>query len=483
MPAFRRLTGFLLFLLFLILPLHAQKLSTSDELLDAGRAALQQKQYAESIRLLEDGHRRFPADQRLALELGRAYLFDHQDARAIQLFRKILSQDPSHRGAKLELARALGYQRDFTASDKLYREILSADPDDEPAATGLVRNLLHEKRYAEARAVLDPALARHPNSTRLQEYKQRLDQKEAGGKKGPRRKKTSEKIPVIARRQGRVQGSGAYFSNSAGSRSWRFTQQFGYEVVHNLEARFLAEERSLWNTAGPKANVHWLSGELRWRLSPVLLFSGSGGTVRFADSTSNSIYRGDLEFHPAKRLWLAGGFSRRPISPTFLSTQFDVLAEGWHGSMDWNPGPLRSRTTFTREHYSDGNIGKRFDTELVDWIGVSQFSVGLGGRARYMAFTQNPLHGYFSPSTYGNFEGVAGIKFKLGKAFRAEYTAGMGGETIAAGPLRSAWELALRNRAQFGSLELGLDYFHFHLAQNTGAFNSQATRFSLAYTF
>lgn len=483
MRVFRSVAGFLALFVCLGMAAQAQRISSADELLEAGRAALQQKQYAEAIRLLEDGQKQFPGDQRLKLELGRAYLYDRQDARAIQVFREILSADPSNRGAKLELARALGYQHDFTASGRLYRELLASDPDDEAAAAGLVRNLMHEKHYAEARAQLDQALARHPGSQRLQEYKQRLDQEEARGKKGPRRKRSRERAPAATRRMGRAQGAGAYFSNSAGSRSWRLTQQFGYEVTRKLEGRLHAEERSLWTTGGPKADVQWVAGELRWRLAPFLLFSGSGGSARFADAVSRSIYRGDLELHPAKRLWIIGGFSRRPVSPTFLSTQFDVLAEGWHGSMDWNPGALRTRTNFTREHYSDGNLGKRFDTELVDWIGVPQFSVAAGLRFRYLAFSQNPLHGYFSPSTYDSLEGVTGIKFKLRKTFRAEYTGGVGAETIAGGPYRTAWEIALRNRAQFGSLELGLDYFYFHLAQTTGAFTSQATRFSLAYSF
>ena len=96
---------------------------------------------------------------------------------------------------------------------------------------------------------------------------------------------------------------------------------------------------------------------------------------------------------------------------------------------------------------------------------------------------QSLLHGYFNPSKYYSHLGRAGLKFRLGRAFRAEYLGGAGTESISAGPYQNAWELALRNRMKFENWEFGGDYFYFRLAQSTGAFNSQGGRLALAYYF
>jgi tetratricopeptide (TPR) repeat protein len=122
---------------------YGQTQTSSDQVLLSGRAALQQRHYAEAIHLLEDGLKRFPADRALKVELGRAYLYNRQDDQAMQLFREVLREEPSNRVAKLELARALAYQRDYEASDVAYRELLNAGPD-EAAEAGLVHNLMHE---------------------------------------------------------------------------------------------------------------------------------------------------------------------------------------------------------------------------------------------------------------------------------------------------------------------------------------------------
>jgi tetratricopeptide (TPR) repeat protein len=150
---------------------------SADQSLAAGRAALQQKHHAEAIQLLQNGLRRYPDDQRLRVELGRAYLYNHQDTYALALFRKVLRKDPSNRPAKLELARALSYRREYDASNQLYRQLLKVNPDDEAASVGLARNLIHQKHAAEGLRELDRALARHPNSVRLQQAKARMEKR------------------------------------------------------------------------------------------------------------------------------------------------------------------------------------------------------------------------------------------------------------------------------------------------------------------
>ena len=483
MRVVRTLVALLIATLWLTIPANAQTNPSTEKILEAGRSALRQKHYAEAIRLLEDGLKQFPNDRRLMVELGKAYLYNRQDKQAMQLFRQVLREDPSNPTAKLELARALGYHRDFQASNKLYRELIAANPNDEAASIGLVRNLMHQEQLAQARRELDQALARHPDSKRLLEYSERLD-KEAE-KEGDRRRGGREPAPAGTKKESLVQGSGAYFSDSAGNRSWRSTQRADFGITHALAGRFLAEERTLWDSgvAGPKANVFWGTGELRLRLTPSLLFGGGGGAVRFADGTHRALYRAELELHPAKRLWLRGEFSNRPIAPTIQAAQLDLRAEGWRTGLEWYPGPWRMSATASSEHYSDGNRGTRASAGLLRWLGSPRLGLAAGYRFDYLTFEQSFLNGYFNPSSYYSHLGLTGVRFRLGKAFRGEYLAGAGAESISSLPYRLAWELSLRNRVRLANWELGGDYFYFHLAESTGPSKSQAGRFVVTYSF
>ena len=89
------------------------------------------------------------------------------------------------------------------------------------------------------------------------------------------------------------------------------------------------EERSLWKAAGPRANVLWATSDLQFHPTRTLLLAAGGGAVRYANGSSRALYRGELELHPVKGLWVSGGFSRVPISPTFRATQFNLLADGY----------------------------------------------------------------------------------------------------------------------------------------------------------
>jgi len=103
--------GLLLAILCLAITAYGQTKPSSEQILEAGRAALRQQHYTEAIRLLERGLEESPNDRELKVELGRAYLYNHQDERAIQLFQEVLREEPSNHAAKLELARTLGYRR------------------------------------------------------------------------------------------------------------------------------------------------------------------------------------------------------------------------------------------------------------------------------------------------------------------------------------------------------------------------------------
>jgi tetratricopeptide (TPR) repeat protein len=458
---------------------YSQTKASSEPALQAGRAAIQQGHYAEAIHLLEEAQRKSPGDRNLKVELGRAYLYNHQDKQATQLFREVLREEPPNRVAKLELARALGYQRDYRASNVLYRELLAAGPD-EAAEAGLIRNLMHQHKTGEARGELEQALVRFPDSQQLKDYKQKLALEQAR----PRQSSTSrEPRPAALDTQERLMGTVAYLSDSAGNRSWRSTQSFNYEFARNMANNLQLEERTLWQASGPKANVMWASDDVSLRPTNFLAVTAGGGAVRFANGNGRALYRGELELHPRKGLWLSGGFSRTPIAPTVRATQFNLLAEGWRTRLDWNPRRWRTHATWSSQHYSDRNHAQRVDAEMIRWFGTSHFAIAGGYRFDYIDFTQTLLHGYFNPRRYQSHLGVTGFKLGLGEHFRGEYLLRVGGESVSGAPYQTAWDVSLRNRVLLRQWELGGDYSYFHLAQNTGAFRAQSARVVAAYRF
>ncbi len=179
-------------------------------ILAAGQQAMLERHYRQAARVLRDGLKEHPGDNRLRLELGRAYLSAGADGRAIRLFREILGTEPGNRLAKLELARALNFAHQFQDSSEIYRELLEMHPADEAAAIGLASNLLHQQRSPEARDVVDRALTFHSNSLRLQEYKDRIESGQLGGEE-----------PEVEIRRNSVETEVDYVNDSAGNHSWR----------------------------------------------------------------------------------------------------------------------------------------------------------------------------------------------------------------------------------------------------------------------
>jgi thioredoxin-like negative regulator of GroEL len=436
------------------------------------QAALRHRHYLQASQTLEDALKRFPGNVELRLELGRVYVYQRQDSRATEVFRAVLRDDPSNREAKLELARVLSYEKKYEPANQLFRELLATNPNDEAAAIGLVRNLLFQKKKDDARREVEQALAHHPNSLRLQEYRDAL---------------VKNQLPVRASREGnalnRVQADTSYFSDTAGNRALRTGQRFDLQLGRNLANSFRLDEKSLWVSQGPKANIISVNDEGRVRLASWLFVAGGGGIVRFADNSNRALYRGTLILHPIKSLWVQGGFSRIPIAPTFEAAQFDLLAEGWWTRLDWQPRSWRVSADFSKQHYSDSNRTQREDAELLRWIGNSHFAVGLGYQYAHSSFTQTFSHGYFSPNQYHSHLGLGGFRFGIGKFYRGEYIAEYGSETVEQNPYQIAWEATAKNRFILGKLEMGADYTYFHLAQSTGAFRAQVGRLSVAYRF
>jgi tetratricopeptide (TPR) repeat protein len=452
--------------------IRAEEGATVEQILTDAQIDLRHRHYSQAVRTLEDALKRFPGNSRLRIELGRVYVYQRRDAQAVEIFHAVLRDEPSNREAKLELGRVLSYQGKYEPSNQLFRELLATNPNDEAAAIGLVRNLLLQRKKDEARREVEQALVRHPNSLRLQEYRDGLEKNQ---------------VPLPSTREGnalnRVQADGNYFSDTAGNRAWRSGQRFDMQLGRNLSNSFRLDEKSLWVSQGPKANIVSFNDEGRVRLTRWLFVGAGAGMVHFANDSNRGLYRGELILHPVRNFWLQGGFSRIPIAPTFQAAQFDLLAEGWWTRLDWQPRSWRVSADFAKQHYSDSNRTQREDAEVLRWIGTTHFALGLGYGYSHSLFAQSLLHGYFSPNRYQNHLALGGFRFGVGKVYRGEYIAQYGAESVDQSPYQFAWQATAKNRLSFGRLDLGADYTYFHLAQSTGAFRAQVGRVSLAYRF
>jgi tetratricopeptide (TPR) repeat protein len=433
--------------------------------------ALSEHNEQKALSLIQQGLIKFPNREELRIQLARIYVEQKRDRQAIGLLNSILLANSSSRNAKLELAQIFGYRENYRESDRLYRELLTADPDDETAALGLVHNLALEGKRAEARAQLQQAFGRHPNSLQLQQYSDYL---------------ASDPVEGQARRFHRVQNTESFFTDTSGNRSVYSGQGLVYQFSKNITSRIGVEETSLWKTGTFTETVLSGAGDTRLRLGKYVAVRTSLGAVRFADTSSRLLYGGDLELYPVKGLNVSGGFSRYPISPTFDSTAFDLLAQGWHGHVDYRGHNLSIAGSFSLTHYSDGNHGEREWGEALRWFPWhdNKFAIGGGYAFRHIHFTKDLNHGYFNPNQYRSHLGAAGFRMRLGKHYSGEYL-GYGGAEILedfAG-YSPAGVAAIKNDFLLGAWDLAADYSYYHLIQATGAFRANAVSVTLGYKF
>src|SRR6266513_3170980 len=216
-------------------PAHGQEGPSVQQSIAAAQADLRHRRYSQAIQTLQEALKRFPGNSKLRVELGRTYVYERRDGRALEIFR----------------------------------EVLAADPNDEAAATGLVRNLLLQKKKDEASSELELALARHPNSIRLQEYKDDLQ-------------KNQLPLPVTHEISAlnRVQADASYFSDSAGNRVLSAGERLDVEIGRQVTNSFRIDEKSLWESQGPKANIFTVNDEGRVRLARWLFVAGGAGIGR-----------------------------------------------------------------------------------------------------------------------------------------------------------------------------------------------------------
>jgi tetratricopeptide (TPR) repeat protein len=444
-----------------------------QRVLAAGQQAMLERHNGQAVHVLRNGLKDYPEDNRLRLELGRAYLSSGADGRAIRLFREILRTEPNNRLAKLELARALGYGQQYGSSDEIYKELLSANAADETAAIGLASNLLHQQRSSEAGGVVDRALTFHPNSLRLEEYKDRIESGRLGGE---------ERELVAARNL--VEMDTDYVNDSSKNHSWRSLQRLDFGIRPGLTNRLLFEQQFQHGFDDSFEVVETFNEELRWRLRESLLFSAGGGAVRFDNADVHATYDASLAFQPMRHLVLGAAFARVPIIPDAEASEHRLTAQGWEVFSIWTPARWQINLHGSRQHYSDGNIGSRQSAELLREWGAQRLAFEAGYRYQHYSFDQELAHGYFSPNSYQSHLVMAGVRFHSGRRYRGEFLVHSGLESPAAGAdFRAAWEIHARNQILLGNWTLDLDYSKYHLVQETGAFRADAGRFAFTYHF
>lgn len=457
----------------LLLSAAAQQPTTLPpaQIVTQSQQALSQGNHKQALRLVMDGLVSYPDNDDLELQLARIFVYEKHDGQAIRKINTVLRRNPSNREAKLALAQVYGYREEYDKSDPIYRELLRQDPSDEAAALGLIHNLVLEDKRQEARLQLDAALKQNPDSLLLLEYNDFL---------------TATAAPVQETRTsnyGRVQSGESFFSDSSGNRSLYSSQALGYQITRNLSSRTSVDETALWKTAVPYRTV--VSGweDLRWRFNRYVAARASGGAVRFADSLSDALYAGDLEIYPFKGASISGGYSRFPILPTFDAAGFDLLAAGWHERVEYGTRNFSLKANGYLTHYSDGNRSERESGQAMRWFPVGKVSIGAGYAFRHIHFEQELDHGYFSPSQYWSHLGAGGLRFNIGKFYRGEYLAYLGGEKINAGTFTNAGELMLRNEFSYRRWNFEANYSHYQLVQSTAAFRSDVASGVVGYRF
>ena len=447
-------------------PPVSQIIAQSDE-------ALEQRDVPKALALVRDALARRPGDEQLLLQQARIFIYQKHDSQAIETVNAVLRHNPGSRDGKVTLAQIYGYRDDYKKSDALYRELLAANPADEAAAVGLIHNLVLEDKREEARTELNKALPLNPTSLRLQQYGDYLTPAKVTANK-------REATPELFHR---VQAGETFFTDNGGNRALYSSQGVSYDFLRHVSTRFRMDESSLWKTGFQPVTVFSATEELRVGVNKYFAVRGSGGGVRFADTSTQPTYSGDLDLYPFRGLLVSGGYSRFPILPTFDAAQFDLLAGGWHSRIAYHEHDFYLNGSAYFSHYSDGNNAEREFGELMKWFGSGAFSAGGGFAVRHIHFQQQLANGYFSPSQYWSQLGEIGFRVRAGRVYRGEFIGYLGAERQDPTTYVGAGELLLSNEFFIRRWELDLNYSHFHLAQASGAFHADMLSGALGFRF
>ena len=422
----------------------------------------------------------------LMLLLGRAYLYNKDDRNATVQFLHVLAGDPKNKVAKLEMARLYGYHSKYQQSNVLYKELLSADPTDEQASIGLARNLMRMQRLHEAQAAVDAGLAAHPNSIRLQEYKDALARHQNGVEAPPRPADVQTWLYLITDSAGdRVTEN---FSRVDVTLVPRLSAQLGvnFRYLTSLGTVIVGSDGNTDNTGGYGSITSTTfdgSGIMKYHPKSWITFTGGGGGIAFSDGTSRALFQSGVAFHPSAALYFDTDYIRIPVLPTQQAAAFDLSSQGLRSSLDWVPQQWRVHVDASELKYTDGNLRHAQNVEVIRWFGNRTVRFGAGYSGSHLTFREILSHGYFSPDTYQNHNGSGLLQVRHRHSFTGEYQINFGAETISGLPFRPIYELSAHNTVHLGSFDLHGDYARFHFTQATGAFLTDVGTFGIKYKF
>jgi hypothetical protein len=465
--------------------------STQVELQKKAERSLSAHDYSGIKKDLRSQVLAHPEACQLTLLLGLAYLYSRDDKNATVQFRGLLARDPQNRRAKLELARIYGYHSKYAPSNQLYRELLAADSSDEPASIGLVRNLIRMNKLTEANAAINAGLAAHPNSLRLQEYKDDLYR--------PPRRPNAGASDAIHLPQYNVENWTSVVSDSAGDRIVEDSSRMNVQLSQNLSARAASNFRHLSSVGtvvqAPDGNTDNAGGarvvaiivdasaRFDYHLRPWLTVNGGGGGIRFNEGASRAVFQSGFEVHPTSALYLDATYLRFPVLPTQRAATYDLTAQGLRTSVDWLPPQWRLHLDTSELKYTDGNLRHRQDLEVIRWFGTGHVNIGAGYGGSHFTFSKLLNHGYFSPDTYQSHTGIASVRVHYQRKFYGEYRVNAGGESISGLPFRVVYELSAENYLRLRRWDIHADYTFYHFTQSTGAFQTNLVILGFKYRF
>ena len=134
----------------------------------------EQDRIDEALVLLKDLEKKDPENpavaERIALDLARAGRFDEAEKRA----RELAAKRPENHGNLRLLAQVLFDKGDVAGGEKILRGLIASDPADDAARRVLASEFLRDRRFQDARTLLEESLRRTGTEPRAAEQRQSI---------------------------------------------------------------------------------------------------------------------------------------------------------------------------------------------------------------------------------------------------------------------------------------------------------------------
>jgi tetratricopeptide (TPR) repeat protein len=128
----------------------------------------------EALALLRDLEKKDPENpavaERIAMDLARAGRFDEAEKRA----RELAAKRPENHGNLRLLAQVLFEKGDVAGGEKILRSLIASDPTDDASRRVLASEFLRDRRFDDARTLLEESLRRSGTDPRAAEQRQSI---------------------------------------------------------------------------------------------------------------------------------------------------------------------------------------------------------------------------------------------------------------------------------------------------------------------